>query len=253
MQEATQAKSALAFVPNASNAVLGKVLVDKAEWKVGSPVDLLSSQDSEIDLVASLLPWGAKVSQPLTVRDLGGNDIVLRDDLGNLILVAASIRLSAEGIGLFVVTPSFFFSPRSVFKQFSALGLGLDAALALPSGTFAPHTNIPTYLVIVRKHPASKIFVAQLSSDSNTNRQVLSNLTNSEEGGSLELGRFVDPLSFRGLDIIRVQDIWGVGYSFEGIGNSLQPGPLRSGFPVSQTRKRHIHSPDRDQRCCGFS
>lgn len=209
MQEATQAKIALAFVPNRSNAVLGKILVGNAEWQVGSPIDLLSSQDSEIDLVASLLPWGAKASQPLTVRDLGGNDIVLRDDLGNQILVTASMRLSTEGIGLFVVTPSFFISSRSVIKQFNALGLGLDAALALPSGTFTPHTNIPSYLVIVRKHPVSKMFVAQLSSDSYTNRQVLSNLTNGKEGGSLELGRFVDPLSFRGLDIIRVQERFG--------------------------------------------
>ncbi|MFH1931749.1 MAG: hypothetical protein ABIN18_09205 [Pseudomonadota bacterium] len=206
MQEATQAKTVLAFVPNRSNAVLGKALVGNAEWQVGSPIDLLSSQNNEIDLVASLLPWGAKASQPLTVRDLSGNDIVVRDDLGNQILVAASMRLSAEGVGLFVVTPSFFISPRSVFQQFSALGLGIDAALALPSGTFTPHTNIPSYLVIVRKHPVSKMFIAQLSSDSNTNRHVLSNLTNGEEGGSLELGRFVDPLSFRGLDIIRVQE-----------------------------------------------
>ncbi|MCK9420535.1 MAG: hypothetical protein M0R70_14280 [Nitrospirae bacterium] len=206
MQEVTQAKIALAFEQNTSHAALGKVLVGNAEWQVGSPIQLLSSQVNEIDLVASLLPWGAKASHPLTVRDMGGNDIVLGDDLGNQILISASMRLSAEGIGLFVVTPSFFISPRSVFQQFNALGLGLDAALALPSGTFTPHTNIPSYLVIVRKHPVTKMFVAQLSSDSNMNRQVLSNLAKGEEGGSLELGRFVDPLSFRGLDLIRVQE-----------------------------------------------
>lgn len=44
------------------------------------------------------------------------------------------------------------------------------------------------------------MFVAQLSSDSNKNLQILSNLRNGEEGTSLELGRFVDPLSFRGLN-----------------------------------------------------
>ncbi len=206
MQEVTQAKTVLAFGPNLSDAVLGKVLVEKAEWQVGSPIDLLSSQENEIDLVASLLPFQVKVSQPLTVRGLSGNDIVLRDNLGNQILVAASMRLSTEGIGLFVVTPSFFFSRSSVFQHFSALGLSLDAALALPAGTFAPHTGIPSYLVIVRKHPISKMFVAQLSNDSNTNRQVISNFTNGEEGNSLELGRFVDSLSFKGLDMIRLQE-----------------------------------------------
>lgn len=208
MQEVTQAKTVLALEPNLSNAVLGNALVEKADWQVGSPIDLLSSQDREIDLVTSFLPFGirAKKSQTLTVSGLDGNDIVLKDDIGNQILVAASMRLSAEGIGLFVVTPSFFFSRSSVFQQFSALGLGLDAALALPPGTFAPRTNIPSYLLIVRKQPISKMFVAQLSSDSNMNLQVISNFINGEEGGSLELGRFVDQLSFKGLDMIRLQE-----------------------------------------------
>ena len=60
MQEATQAKITLAFASNMSNAVLGKVLVGNAEWQIGSPIDLLSSQDIEIDLVTSILPWGIK-------------------------------------------------------------------------------------------------------------------------------------------------------------------------------------------------
>ena len=206
IQEATQAKSALAFAPSMSDAMLGKVLVENAEWKVESPIDLLSSQNSEIDLMASILPFHVKASQPLTVRGLDGSDIVLRNDIGNQILVAASMRLSAEGIGLFVVPSSFFFLGSSVFQHFGALGLSLDAALALPAGTFAPQTGIPTSLIIVRKRPISKMFVAQLSSDSNTNSQVISNFTNGEEGGSLELGRFVDPLSFKGLNQIRAQE-----------------------------------------------
>ena len=93
------------------------------------------------------------------MKDLSGNDIALSGDLGDQILVAASMQLSAEGIGLFVVTPRFFTSPHSLIKQFNTLGLGLDAALALPSGTFAPQTNMASYLVMVRKHPASKMFV----------------------------------------------------------------------------------------------
>ena len=102
-----------------------------------------------------------------------------------------------------MVTPSFFFSQRSVLRQFGALGLGVEAALALPSGTFAPYTNISAYLVVVRRKSIERMFVAQLSGDEKTNLQVLDNLREDREGGTLELGRYVDPLSFTGLERMR--------------------------------------------------
>src|SRR5437588_6734155 len=42
-----------------------------------------------------------------------GKEVELRDDLGNLILAAATRKLSKDGIGLFVVTPSFFLDRKS--------------------------------------------------------------------------------------------------------------------------------------------
>ena len=182
MRETTKAKTVIAFEPNHSNVALGKALVENIEWQVGAPIHLLGSLKSEIDLMASILPMNARANHPISVSTPFGRDVDIRDDLGSQILVTASMRLSADGVGLFVVTPSFFISPRSIYQKFSELGLGLDAALALPSGTFAPHTNIPSYLAVIRRRPVTKMFVAQLSSDSNTNLQVLSNLRNGEEG-----------------------------------------------------------------------
>lgn len=206
MQETTKAKSTKAFTSMDFEAIIGKVLVDNAEWRVGNSIYLLSSLDKELDIAASILPWGVKTQKKLKINTLNGYEVELDNDLGQQILISASMNLSTDGIGLFVVTPSFFFSSHSVFLQFSALGLGLEAALELPPGTFAPLTNIPSYLVIVRKHPVSKMFVAQLSSDSNTNLQIISNLKNGKEGNFLELGIFVDAQSFKGLDAIRVQE-----------------------------------------------
>jgi hypothetical protein len=48
--------------------------------------------------------------------------------------------------------------------------------------------------------------VAQLSGDRNTNLQIIDNFRQGREGGSLELGRFVAPHSFRGLVAIRVSE-----------------------------------------------
>jgi hypothetical protein len=86
------------------------------------------------------------------------------------------------------------------------LGLTVKAALALPAGSFAPYTIVPTYLVVVTKGAETRMFVAQLSSDTKANSQIISNLREGKEGGTLELGRFVDAQLFRGLDDIRTAE-----------------------------------------------
>src|SRR5437867_3435362 len=126
VREAAQAKLTLAFTRNESEAALGRVLVPNADWRIGEPFELLDSVENQIDVAVSILPMGAKTSVPLTVATRTGETVELRDDLGNLLLVASSIRLSTDGVGLFVVTPSFFFSQRSVFRHFNALGLGME-------------------------------------------------------------------------------------------------------------------------------
>ncbi len=203
LQEAIHASQGLAFSLNQEEVALGRTLVRSAEWQVGDPLQLLDSLQIELDLVASILPFGAKASRSVTLASPEGERVELRDDLGPMILASAACHLSRDGIGLFVIPPSFFFSQRSVLRQFTDLGLGIEAALALPAGTFAPYTNIPTYLVIIRKRPTSRMFIAQLSSDRNTNLQIISNFKQGQEGGSLELGRFVQPDSFKGLNSIR--------------------------------------------------
>jgi hypothetical protein len=52
------------------------------------------------------------------------------------------------------------------------LGLTVKAALALPAGSFAPYTIVPTYLVVVTKGAETRMFVAQLSSDTKANSQM---------------------------------------------------------------------------------
>jgi hypothetical protein len=206
LREACQPKEALAFTQNQAEHDLGKVLVPEVSWQLGEPLCLLDAVTQEFDLVASILPMDARSVNPLTVATPAGEKIELRDGLGNLVMVAASLHLSSSGVGLFVVTPYFFFSQRSVFRQFGVLGLGVEAALALPSGTFAPYTNISAYLVVVRRKPAEQMFVAQLSGDEKTNLQILDNLRQGREGGTLELGRFVAPLLFTSLETMRTSE-----------------------------------------------
>ncbi len=238
LQEATEAQEATAITKSVSNATLGRVLVPQAKWLVGDPLHLVGESPSELDLVASVLPMNVKATHPLKVSLASGQDIEVVDDLGGLMMTAASLRLSAAGLGLFVVTPSFFFRPQSVFHQLGGLGLGLHAALALPSGTFAPYTNIPTYLVVVRRQPSSRMFVAKLSSDPNTNRQVISNFRLGTEGGSLELGRIVACESFRGLDQLRFAEALEAAEKRFGFSSTnLQDlGDVKSGIALGRTQ-----------------
>jgi hypothetical protein len=206
LRQACGPKEAIALTQDNGDYAIGKVLVPEVEWHVGETLRLLDSSTKEFDLVASVLPMGLRTPSSLTVSLPSGEVVDLTDDLGNRVMVSASLHLSLGGLGLFVVTPSFFFSRRSVFRQFGALGLGTDAAIALPPGTFAPYTKIGAYLVRVRRRPAQRMFVAELSSDQKTNVQVFNNFQDRQEGGTLELGRFVEPQSFRGLSALRAED-----------------------------------------------
>ena len=50
------------------------------------------------------------------------------------------------------------------------------------------------------------MFVAQLSTDANTNLQIIENFQQGQEGASLELGRFVDISTFTGIDALRTSE-----------------------------------------------
>lgn len=206
VKEITKAERVLVCTHNADVASVGKNMLSATEWHLDDPLEWLDTLDCDLDVVASVLPFGAKSNRSVTLPTAAGKLIELRDELGNLIMAKAAVLLSEEGIGLFVVTPSFFFSQRSVLQQFNSLGLGIEATLELPPSTFTPYTNIKTCLVIVRKSPVSRMFVGQLSSNLKTNSQIMANFKGGKEGGKLELGRFVDPFSFKGLDYIRIAE-----------------------------------------------
>ncbi|MEI7685479.1 MAG: hypothetical protein WCL32_10655, partial [Planctomycetota bacterium] len=206
LRETCQSEQALGFTRSTVEYELGEVLAPEVRWQLGEPLELIASLPHSLDLFASILPVGAKSYAPLKVTLPAGETIELADDLGSLVMVASSMHLTSSGIGLFVVTPSFFFKQQSVFRRFSDLGLGMEAAFALPSGTFAPYTNMSAYLVVVRRKSSTRMFVAQLSNDTNTTLQIIGNFQQGVEGGSLELGRFVSPDSFQGFEQLRASE-----------------------------------------------
>lgn len=207
VQEATQASKAFAFTQSSQEADVGQELASRVHWEIGDPLGLITKLEHDFDLFASILPFEVRRFGPVALTTAAGKTISITGALSHVIMLAASQRLSSDGIGLFVVTPSLFLSPSSsILRDIEALGLGIEAVLAFPSGTFAPYTNVLSYLVIIRKRLVLKTFVAQLASEPNTNAQIISNLREGKEGCALGLGRFVDLLSFKGMDSMRTAE-----------------------------------------------
>jgi hypothetical protein len=205
IQEITNPRKTLAFTLNENEANLGQKLIKNVEWKIGDPIELIQSLDQKIDVIFTILPFGQKPEKSLKIITKN-RETIIKTDIGNQILVESAKKLNNSGIGFFIVPASFFFSFLSPFKYLNEMGLGVEAALSLPSRTFAPHPGIHIYLLIVRNHPVEKMFVAQLTGEQNTDNEILSNFKNKQNGGSVELGRFIEPSCFSGIDSLIVAE-----------------------------------------------
>lgn len=209
----------LEFNPDAVEIELARAFFPEVEWKIGKPLSLLNEHKGPIDIVVNCLPLVSKSSESLELTGIEGKPLKLRDELANIILASATARLSADGIGLFIVSDRFFFSKESVFRKFPELGFNIEAALALPGGSLSPYGPIDTVLLVVNKVANQKMFVAELSTDRKTNSQILTNFRNREEGGALELGRYIDVLEFRSIDSLRA-------------GENIESARKNFGFPA---------------------
>src|SRR6266542_6159714 len=78
IREECRPDQALAFTQLQANHELGKVLVPRAEWKLGDPLLLLEKQNKGLDIVASILPMGTRSANPLRVATTAGENVELR-------------------------------------------------------------------------------------------------------------------------------------------------------------------------------
>lgn len=206
--EAAHAKRTIACSPSPNTLALARVLAPQLEWQLGKltePLACIETLPEGIDVVVCIPPMGMKAPHPIEV--CGPSDPVVKSrDVGQALLVACSLKLSAQGRALFVLPGSFFVSTDSVVRELASLGLGIEAALELPAGSFAPYATVSAYLVVVRRQQVPQMFVAQLSQDANTNRQVLSNLRERTADGAIEMGRMITAEEFRGFGPLRLAE-----------------------------------------------
>ena len=192
VNEAVHAERTIACTRSQQSLALARVLAPHLEWHTGDPLSFLEALSQQLDVVASVLPLGVQTAQAVELQGESGQRVQYAGELGSVLLAVASLRLAPEGVGIFVVSASFFFAQRSILRDLPLLGLGVEAALALPAGSFAPFARISTYLVVVRKRALAEMFVAQLSQDTHTNRQIVANLRERNADGASRSFRLHD-------------------------------------------------------------
>ena len=150
----------------------------RVSWIHARPGNLeLGDFQEAVDLLIVSGPLGMK-GDPITVRTETGAQVRLSDDVTRLDLVRWVDAVSVDGTALLLTTNSIFWSDASK-KTLTALsrgGLYLNAAIALPAGTFAPMTSIPATLAIFGRTPTPTIFMAELPKDPQAQERLIVNM-----------------------------------------------------------------------------
>ncbi|MEG4280905.1 hypothetical protein QUA62_26065 [Microcoleus sp. MON1_C1] len=202
----------------AANLLHGDKTID---WKLGEPLQLLDEIDTRFDVVVGCPPFACPPTSLTLSWD--NNLINLHDDLGNILLLKTCQLLEPEGVGFFIVSSSFLREQRErkVYTHLEHFGLFIDAALSLPSGTFAPLTQIESLLLIIRRQKPLRLFVGELKSDQTSN-VLLQNLKARKRGKTFQLGTLVDSTSFRSFSTLVAE--YEIKELAKGLG--LSPTPL---------------------------
>ncbi len=195
--EATKADRAVAINPNREEVEAGVYLAGKANvaWRSDEPLSVLAGNEDSYDLIVSCPPFGYRSRQAEVTID----DVRVRDDYGNQIIATATNRLSENGLGIVVITPSTLFKshPNCLVASLERLGLFIQALLHLPNGFFAT-TTIDAYVALISRNRPEDLFVGEIRELKAHNKLLLANLKRRITGEDLSLGRLVNRDTFRG-------------------------------------------------------
>lgn len=195
-----------ALSPNAAACEVFKMLEGSAGINIQctDPLLALAQSPDRYDAVVGNTPFGMRGREPLVVQ-VGAEKRRVRDDYGNLLILQSCLRLSENGLGVFIVPNSFFFASGGKGKArrvLEELGFRVTAAIVLPAGTFHPLTSLTTHIVVLKRSSDAKLFTAKYVPDSKHQRELLNNLAARSEGKSPSLGRLVPEDTFRGFSAV---------------------------------------------------
>ncbi|MFC2000379.1 class I SAM-dependent methyltransferase [Chloroflexota bacterium] len=201
LAQSTHADTVCGISSNTHQVELAKTIAAgiNVSWLYGDPLTELDKVAGSFDVIASCPPLSVEKTT-LSLRDDDESVLHIHDDINHLVLLKSCLRLTNDGVGLFVVSPAFVASkhPKRVLASLGRFGLKLEAYISTPPGMFAPLTALSAALVIIRRGRPTNIFVAELGDNSERNAVILKNLKARIVGREVALGRLVDIDAFRG-------------------------------------------------------
>jgi hypothetical protein len=161
--------------------------------KLGDTLNELSKSTQKFDLVLSFPPFGMRT------QNINGEKSPF--DFATTLLLKCGNHLAQDGKLIFLVSNSFLMDDKGK-EALNKQELFVEAVFSIPSGAFAPMTNIPSNLILISKQNKEKTFVAEISQEDTTNKTILQNFKNQKEGRAIQLGCFVDFLEFKSLNAL---------------------------------------------------
>lgn len=178
--------SAIAIGMNDQLSRIARGLVSGVEWVISDDPLVELDKLGEFELIVSWPPFDYRRPPRL----ISIEDKMIVGDYGELLIAkACSQHLSTRGIGVFALPASFLFSgaQHGLRKSLAGLGLGLSAAIHIPSG-YWHGTKIETYLVVLDREQHDDIFVAEINKSKDHNEVVVKNFFARTSGSALSSG-----------------------------------------------------------------
>lgn len=157
----------------------------------------LKNTEDEFDVIVGFPPWFQ------TEKDVKIDGLKIKDYFENIDLINVCKLLKNDGTA-FILLPSYFILRKQQWTALSnleQLGLYVDAILEIPHiNTFVDsgsdeneHFGVSDgLLVVITKNSPSNLFVAELNDNYDTQKVILQNLKNREEGKIPQIGALTD-------------------------------------------------------------
>lgn len=157
-------------------------------FKLGDTLRLLSETNDKYDLILSFPPFG------MQTQSITGTKSPF--DFATTLLLKCAEKIENTGKMIFLVSNSFLMDDKGK-EALKKEGLFVEAVFAVPSGTFAPITNIFSNLILVSKNSKERTFVAEVSQDESTNKTIIQNFKSQRESKATQLGALIKLSDFK--------------------------------------------------------
>lgn len=151
----------------------------------------LSEQETRYDLIIGFPPLGIRE------RQYAGDQLNFTrpEEYAHVLIANACIKLSEQGIGVFILTDRMFFESSQLTERLNEQGLFVNAVLGLPPGTLR-FAHISLNLVVISHHRTDTYFVAELTDNEKRNNGVINLLQQHRATDEPTMGQLVQPKDF---------------------------------------------------------